>query len=117
MANKDMTFGYHPVATLTCLHKHEVGKPNQNAAQSCSRVKVYVNDDLRADGLRKGWGFRVGTWNVDLLTVKTTIEQPLAKVAQWLCLLLSDSTFMLKNCNSLVFESLSTLYQCDDSIT
>jgi len=27
-----------------------------------------VNDYLRADGLRKGWGFRVGTWNVDSLT-------------------------------------------------
>jgi len=31
----------------------------------------YVNDDLRADGLRKGWGFRVGTWNVDSLTGRT----------------------------------------------
>jgi len=31
-------------------------------AQGC------VNDDLRADGLRKGWGFRVGTWNIDSLT-------------------------------------------------
>jgi len=29
-----------------------------------------VNDDLRADGLRKGWGFRVSTWNVDSLTGK-----------------------------------------------
>jgi len=31
-------------------------------AQGC------VNDDLRADGLQKGWGFWVGTWNVDSLT-------------------------------------------------
>ena len=27
----------------------------------------YVNDDLRADGMWKGWGFRVGTWNVHWL--------------------------------------------------
>jgi len=27
-----------------------------------------VNDDLRADGLQKGWQFRVGTWNVDSVT-------------------------------------------------
>jgi len=31
-------------------------------------VQGYVNDDLMADGLRKGWGFWVGTWNVDSLT-------------------------------------------------
>jgi len=38
------------------------GKPSQNAAQPC------VNDELTADGLWSGWGFRVGTWNVDSLT-------------------------------------------------
>jgi len=27
-----------------------------------------VIDDLRTDGLRKGWGFWVSTWNVDSLT-------------------------------------------------
>jgi len=31
-------------------------------------MQGYFNDDLRADALWKGWGFRVGTWNVDLLT-------------------------------------------------
>jgi len=31
-------------------------------AQGC------VHDDLRADKLQKGWGYRVGTLNVDLLT-------------------------------------------------
>jgi len=45
-----------------------VGKPSQNAAQLYARPQGCVNDDLRADGLRKGWGFWVGTWNVDSLT-------------------------------------------------
>jgi len=44
------------------------GKSSRNAAQPCARVQGYVNDDLRADGLWKGWGFRVCTWNVDSLT-------------------------------------------------
>ena len=39
-----------------------------NAAQPCARAQGCVHDDLRADGLRKGWQFRVGTWNVDSLT-------------------------------------------------
>jgi len=46
----------------------EVGKPSWNAAQPCARAQGCVNDELRADGLRKGWHFRVGTWNVDSLT-------------------------------------------------
>jgi len=44
------------------------GKPSWNATQPCARVQSYVNDDLRADGLQKGWGFWVGTWNIDSLT-------------------------------------------------
>ena len=56
MANKDMKFGCHPVGDPTCLCRQEVGKPSWNAAQPCC-----VNDDLRADGLWKGWEFRVGT--------------------------------------------------------
>jgi len=68
MANTDMAFGYHPVSAPTCLHKQEVGKPSRNAAQPSARVQGYVNDVLRADGLWKVWGFRVGTWNVDSLT-------------------------------------------------
>ena len=51
MANKDMTFGYHPMGDPTCLRKQEARKPSQNAAQPCARVQGYVNDDLRADGL------------------------------------------------------------------
>jgi len=47
----------------TCLHKWG-GEPNRNAAQP---AQGYVNDDLKADGLQKGWGFQVGTWNVDSL--------------------------------------------------
>jgi len=68
MANKDMTFGYYPVGTPTCLRKQEVEKPSWNAAQPCARAQGCENDDLRADGLRKGWQFRVSTWNVDSLT-------------------------------------------------
>jgi len=29
---------------------------------------MIVNEDLRADGLWKGWGFQVGTWSVESLT-------------------------------------------------
>jgi len=68
MANKDKTFGYHPVDAPTCLHKQEVGKPSWNAAHPCARAEGYVNNGLRADGLRKGWGFWVGAWKVDSLT-------------------------------------------------
>jgi len=68
MANKDMTFGYHPMGDPTCLCKQEVGKPSWNITQPCARVQGYVNDDLRADRMRKGWGFWVSTWNVDSLT-------------------------------------------------
>jgi len=35
---------------------------------------------------------------------QTMITGPGAEVAQWLCLLLTDCTFMLKNRDSLVFE-------------
>jgi len=58
------------VGAPTCLRKQEVGKPSWNATQPCARVRVLgcVNDELRADGLRKGWGFWVSTWNVDSLT-------------------------------------------------
>jgi len=41
----------------TCLCKQELGKLRWNAA----KVQDCVNDDLRADGLWKGWGFWVGT--------------------------------------------------------
>jgi len=68
MANKDMIFGYHPVgAPHADANSREVGKPSRNAAQPVQGAG-YVNDDLGADGLRKGWGFKVGTWNVDSLT-------------------------------------------------
>jgi len=33
-----------------------------------------VHDDLSADKLRKGWGFRVGTWNVDSLAGRVDRE-------------------------------------------
>jgi len=68
IANNDMTFGYHRVGGPTCLRKQEVEKPSRNAAQPCARAQGHVNDDLRANGLWKGWGFRVSTWNVHSLT-------------------------------------------------
>ena len=68
MMNKDMTFRYHPVGAPTCLRKQEVRKPSWNIAQPCAKVQSCVNDDLRADGLQKGWGFRDSTWNVNSLT-------------------------------------------------
>jgi len=49
-------------------HKQKVGKPSQNAAQPCAKAEGCVHDDLRADKLQKGWGFRVDAWNVDSLT-------------------------------------------------
>jgi len=49
--------------------KQEVGKPSLNAAQPYAKAEGCVHDDPpRADGLRKSWSFRVGTWNVDSLT-------------------------------------------------
>ena len=45
-----------------------MGKPNLNAAQLDAKAEGCVHDDpSRADGLRKGWAFRVGTWNIDSL--------------------------------------------------
>ena len=41
---------------------------SQNTAQLCAREHRCVKDDLRADGLQKGWRFLVGTQNVDSLT-------------------------------------------------
>jgi len=42
----------------------ETQPERSTGAQGC------VNDDLRADGLCKGCGFWVGTWNIDSLTVE-----------------------------------------------
>ena len=56
-----------PRGRPTFLCKQEVGKPSQNAAQPCAKAEGCVHDDLRADQLQKGWGFRIGTWNVDSL--------------------------------------------------
>ena len=46
------------------------GKPSQNAAQLSAKAEGCVHDDPRADKLQKGWGFRVGTWNVNSRTGK-----------------------------------------------
>ena len=64
-------FTLNPVSASTCLRKQEVGKPSMNAAQPNAKAKGCVhNDPHRADKLRKGWSFRVGTWNIDSLTGK-----------------------------------------------
>jgi len=55
-------FGFNPVGAPTCLRKREVGKPSLNAAQPDAKAEGCVHDDPpRADKLRKGWAFRVGT--------------------------------------------------------
>jgi len=75
-----MFVGYHPVVAPTCLRKQEVGKPSRNAAQLNAKAKGCVYDDLiKADKLRKGWRFRVGTWNIDSLTGRASeVVQTLA---------------------------------------
>jgi len=61
MAYNNIDFGYHPVGAPTCLHK-QVGKPSLNAAQSYAKAEGCVHyDPPRAEELRKGWSFRVGT--------------------------------------------------------
>jgi len=57
-----------PVLSSFCSRKSRRWQPSWNATKPCARVQSCVSDDLRADGLRKGWGFQVGTWNVDSLT-------------------------------------------------
>jgi len=44
-----------------------MAKPSQNAAQRSAGAAHCVYDDRKTDKLRKGGGFRVGTWNVDSL--------------------------------------------------
>jgi len=53
------------------LRKQEVEKPRWNATQPCALAQGCVNDDLRADGVRKSWRFQVSTRNVDSLTRRT----------------------------------------------
>ena len=61
--------GLDPVGDPTCLRKQKVGKPSRNAAPPYAKAEGCVYEDpSRADGLRKGWPFRVDTWNVDSLT-------------------------------------------------
>ena len=63
--------GLDPVGDPTCLRKQKVGKPSRNAAQPYAKAESCVYEDpSRADELRKGWSFRVGTWNIDSLTGK-----------------------------------------------
>ena len=59
MANKDMTFGHHPMGPPHAYANRRWGNPartqhNTVLGRSC------VNDDLRADGVQKGWGYQNG---------------------------------------------------------
>jgi len=61
-----------------------VGKPSLNAAQPDAKAESCVHDDPpRADKLRKGWSFRVGTWNIDSLTGRSG-ELVEALVKKWM---------------------------------
>jgi len=62
-----MTFGYHPVALPHTYANRRWGNPARTQHNPVLGGRV-VNDDLKADGLRKSWGFWVGTWTVDSLT-------------------------------------------------
>jgi len=69
MMARNTIFGFNPVGAPTCLCKQEVGNPSLNAAQPDAKAEGCFHDDPpRADKLRKGWSFRVGTWNIDSLT-------------------------------------------------
>jgi len=68
MMVRNNVVGYHPIGAPTCLRKQKLGKPSLNTAQPDAKAEGCVHDDLRADKLRKGWSFRVGTWNIDSLT-------------------------------------------------
>jgi len=70
----------------------QTGGGEPSAAQPCARAKDYANDRLTADGLQKGWGFRVGTWNVDSLTCRAgEVVEALSdrKVTEYLILIIS----------------------------
>jgi len=66
-----------------------VGKPSLNAAKPYAKAEGCVHDDLRADKLWKGWGFRVGTWNIDSLTgragelVEALTERKMDVATRW----------------------------------
>ena len=57
-----------PRGRPTCLYANRGWKPSLNATQPYAKAEGCVHDDLRAEKLRKGWSFRVGTWNIDSLT-------------------------------------------------
>jgi len=67
MANKDTIVGITPWVPHMPMQIGS-GETQPKCRQLCARVHGCVNDDLRAYGLWKGWGFWVSTWNVDSLT-------------------------------------------------
>jgi len=72
--------GLDPVGDPICRCKQKVGKPSRIAAQPYAKAAGCVYEDpSRADGLRKGWPFRVGTWNVDSLTGRSGVVEALGE--------------------------------------
>ena len=57
-----------------------------NAAQHCAKAEGCVNDDPRGrrDALQEGWGFRVGTWNVDSLTGRAGELVEVWQIEKWM---------------------------------
>ena len=68
MANKDITFGYHPWAPSHAYANRRWVNPAGTQHNPMLWRRVMLIMTLKADGLQKGWGFRVGTRNVDSLT-------------------------------------------------
>ena len=62
-----MILGLTPWATPHAYVNTRWGNPAGTQPYAKAEGCVY-EDPSRADGLRKGWSFRVGTWNVDSLT-------------------------------------------------
>jgi len=42
-----------------------VGKRSENTAHLSAMAEGCVQEDMKDDKLQKGWGFQVGSWNVD----------------------------------------------------
>ena len=88
MACKNTIVGYHPVGAPHTYVNRRWGNPARTQHNSVLRQRV-VHEYLRADKLRKGWGFQVSTWNVDSLTgkagqlIETLVDVPCIQETRW----------------------------------